>query len=442
MSTIKSSRLARLGQMGKGLIKAGAQIGAEVAESKFTSKIQDQSRRLKAAKEIVESMGELKGALMKVGQMISITDDLFIPKEVTEVFKKLQNQVSFYEYSRIREIYFENFKRYPEDDFVKFSKEPIAAASIGQVHLATNKQGEKLAVKIQYPEIVRAIGNDLKNISAIKKIILLISPDLPNVDHILEELREHLIDECNYEKEKQNMEIFRELYREKFPQVVIPKVYEEFSSDKILTTEFINADNFSDTHQYSQADRDNLGTNLYDCFLYSFFTHNLLHSDPHEGNYLFLDNKIYMLDFGSVKRFEPKFVDFYAIMCHSIMNKNRELFIRSATELGVLTPDAHPEQIDYFYQLACDIYDPFMKEGSYPIENLNPFKMIGKFINEIDIKNYDSAPHKDFLMIDRANIGLFSKLKRWQSHVSWETGRELYQIPREQKALKTHKIKL
>lgn len=424
MAKLKTSRVSRLMRLGKGLAKAG------------TNYILNKNERLKAVLDLIDTMGELKGGLMKIGQMISITEDMVLPPEISKAFKKLQTTSPPMEDEVIDQVFQKNFSKTPEEIFKTFEREPIASASIGQVHLATLPTGEKVAVKIQYPGIAKAIKGDLKNLDPLEKVFRLIFPGKPDIRPMLEEAKKSLIKECDYTVEAKQLEIFKDLYCEEFPHIQIPRVFQDYSNKYVLTTQFLPGDSFEDTLNYTQEQRDFLGTQLFSSFLYSFFTQRRLHTDPQNGNYLFSPEGFTLLDFGSTKLFPKHFVDMYALLCLSVLKESKELFHYVCIELKLLHENDSDEVIQKYYDLIGSIYKPFTKPGTYSVEKFNPFQMILNFVGEILTHKKDpQSPVSEFLLLDRANAGLFTKLTQWGSRIHWQKYYQKYQEPVMKKAL-------
>lgn len=425
--TSKFSRLSKLGL-------AGLKAGSELTMGKIKSLDQDLSR-LRATQELIKTVGEMKGGPMKVAQMLSITEDLVLPPEVTKLLKSLQHDAPPMPEPDLQKMFQKNFGKKPEEIFGEFNPIPFAAASIGQVHLAKLKSGEEVAVKVQYPNIKIAVENDLQSIDHLDYLIGLIYPKKPNVADMISELKRTLVLECDYQNEKREMIFFRELFLQEFSDsIYVPKVYEEFSTNEILVTEFIRADKFENTLRYSQDEKDYLGNLMYESFLYSFFNKQALHTDPQSGNFLFRKKQIIILDFGSTKHFSNDFVDNYAALCASIKLNDKNLLKKILVELNINCIEDTSEEFERSEKLIRAIYEPFLKHGSYPIENLNPFQFIKDYAFNTRIAGRKAAK-EEFLLLDRANVGLFMKLRTWQARVDWEQGRKKYQTPRENKVL-------
>lgn len=431
MSEFKSSKLSRFLSVGTSLTKASAQLAVDMAKNKAQDlldknpEVRDMGLKIKASKEIIQTMGELKGAMMKLGQMISISEDMFLPKEVTELFRDLQKNSPSMPTEEVSKMIFENFKKSPSELFLEFDLKPVAAASIGQVHRARLHTGEVVAVKIQYPKIVNAIKYDFQNLHKIDKLLHLLYPNKPNIDNMIAELKTSLLEECNYLHEMEQLQYFKEQYKDKFPMIVIPAVHPEFCSEQILTMEWVEGDSFEESLHYTDEQKNFLGTSLYESYLYSLFELKRLHTDPQNGNYLFKADKIIMLDFGSTREFDHDFVVDYAGLLMALEEDRLDIYSKIAKKLDMFKQDEEQEMLARHFKLIKDLYEPYTVPGTHPISDLNPFQLFKDFVKDINFKGRKS-PRQEFLMLDRATFGLFAKLKGWRSEINWIEGRNKF----------------
>lgn len=437
MKKFRSSKISRLTGLGKAVTKAGTQLLIDKLES---SQSVENIRKIKATKEIVESMGELKGAVMKLGQMLSITEDLALPEEVVTVFKKLQSNAPTVPYEQMKNEIKKELGQNPEELFKFFEKTPIASASIGQVYKAITKDDKEIVLKVQYPNIEEAIKSDLANLDKLTKLFKIIFPNTPNIKPILEELSQSIIEECNYESEFENILLLKKTFFS-HKNIHFQTPLEEFSTRRIIASEFIQGDHYDQTKAYPQDVKNSLGTSFYEFHLDQLFQSKLMHTDPQNGNYIFNQDQIYILDCGSIKRFDTDFVMAYALLTHSLRKENKNLFIKALVFLGVIQPDDNNELIDQFFNTAKRIYLPYTKEGVYAPDKFNPVQLISGLIDGVRSLKNRPTPHEDFLMLDRSNIGIFTKLRSWQSKIDWQEGIVKYQSPTEEEAIKFFKIK-
>lgn len=427
----KSGKLSRFLSLGTSLTKASAQLALDAAKNKAqyyldkNPEARDLALKIKASKEIIQTMGELKGAMMKLGQMISISEDLILPKEISELFRDLQKNSPSMPEAEVRKMIFDNFKNYPEELFLEFDLKPVAAASIGQVHKAKLKTGEVVAIKIQYPKIVNAIKHDFQNLHKIDRLVTLLYSNKPNIDNMIDELKTSLMQECDYLHEMEEMRFFKEQYKERFPMILIPQVYPEFCTEQILTMEWVEGDSFEESLHYTDEEKNFLGTSLYESFLFSLWELKRLHTDPQNGNYLFRRDKIIMLDFGSTRSFDQDFIVDYAGLLMSMEENRLDIYSLIAKKLDMFKPDEDEDTLARHFEIIKTLYVPYTSEGVHTITELNPFQLFKDFIKDIDFKGRKS-PRQEFLLLDRSTFGLYTKLKGWRSQINWVEGRNKF----------------
>ena len=424
-----SHRLGRFAKLGKSLTKATGHLALERVEKTLKravekkEEVENIKRKALAAKEIIKSMGELKGALMKLGQMLSITEDLFIPPEISKLFTELQKNAPPMKETEIDQVFIESFGQRPDQLFKEFYRKPIAAASIGQVHKAVLNSGEVVAVKVQYPKIVKAIKNDFENLEGIKKLISILFPKVPNIDTYLLELKRSLAEECNYIRERESVDFFREKAREKFPDIIIPKTYSEYSSETILTLEFMEGDDYVTSKTYTQEERDLLGQKIYDFHNYCFYGLRKIHTDPQYGNFLFRKDKVIYLDFGSVKSFDQAFVRLYIDLLQSIEREDLERYREVLLTFGFFEETDNRELFENHLKMVSNLYRPYIRPGKHKIPSVNPLDLVKGFVDNIELKGRKS-PREEFLLLDRSHLGLYTKLRGWQAKIDWLTTKE------------------
>jgi predicted unusual protein kinase regulating ubiquinone biosynthesis (AarF/ABC1/UbiB family) len=429
--SFKSSKLSRFLSVGTSLTKAGATMAIDAAKNKAQTyldknpDIKDMGLKIKASKEIIQTMGELKGAMMKLGQMISISEDLILPKEITDLFRDLQKNSPSMPTAEVQRMILENFKMPADELFKEFDLKPVAAASIGQVHRAKLHSGQDVAVKIQYPKIVNAIKYDFQNLHKIDRLIHLLYANKPNVDNMIAELKTSLLEECNYLHEMEQMQYFKAQYKDIFPMIKIPEVYPEFCSEQIITMEWVEGDSFEESLHYTDEQKNFLGHSLYESYLYSLFELKRLHTDPQNGNYLFKPDQIIMLDFGSTREFDHDFVVDYAGLIMALEYDRPDIYATIAKKLNMFREDEEEALLKKHFELIRDLYRPYAAEGVHAISAINPFHLFKDFLKDINFKGRKS-PRQEFLLLDRSTFGLYAKLKGWKSEINWVAGRNKF----------------
>lgn len=255
------------------------------------------------ASQVVEMLGEMKGAAMKLGQLASFYE-FAAPNEHVQTYQDaltmLQNSAPPMDPAASRKVIEEEFAQPVDELFAEFEEVAIAAASIGQVHKARLHSGEQVAVKVQYPGVDEAVRSDMKNINALTKMALAIAPNI-DPKEIAQEVRDRVFEELDYQREAANQARFYELY-EGHPKIVIPKVYLDHCRTRVITQEFIEGEPFLEAFDRSQEEKDQIGETLFRFFYGSLNRFRIFSADPHPGNYKLLkDGRIAFLDFGLVR---------------------------------------------------------------------------------------------------------------------------------------------
>jgi len=278
-----------------------------VARSEEASEEAMARRQLETAKQIVAALGTMKGAAMKLGQVMSFLDVGLVPEQYREEFQhelaKLRDAAPTVSFKQMRKVIEEDLEESIDEVFSAFREEPIAAASIGQVYRATLEDGREVAVKVQYPGVASAVRADLQNLDLILRLLKRMTPAL-DVHAIAEEIRERIIEELDYELEAQNQRALARIFAG-HPFIVVPNVVGSLTRERVLVSEFVEGVGFEQLKQRPQPERDRIGEIVFRFFLGCLYRHRQFSGDPHPGNFLLLeDGRIAFLDFGLFKRLE------------------------------------------------------------------------------------------------------------------------------------------
>ncbi|HJU91459.1 MAG TPA: AarF/ABC1/UbiB kinase family protein [Pyrinomonadaceae bacterium] len=297
-------RALRMASMGAGV--AGSYLGY-ILQRAFVGKAEGErklkSTHTRAARRMRDEMQSLRGPAMKLGQTLSLQTAI-LPDEILAELASLQMEAPGMHPSLVRVQMKRGLGREPEEIFEKFTPEPFAAASLGQVHEAKTREHERVAVKIQYPGIRQTVENDFKWFRTVTKPGQA-SGYIPK--EIIDEMQKQMLAETDYRLEADNIDFFREKLSP-LSFVEVPRVFREYSSDKVLTMSFVRGRHLEQflAQKPSQKLRDQLGTNLVELFYFQLLKLGAFHADPHWGNYLFNDNAtIGLIDFGCAKKLQP-----------------------------------------------------------------------------------------------------------------------------------------
>lgn len=315
---------------------------------------------------IAATLGELKGAAMKLGQMASISSDL-LPKELAGALTKLQKEAPPMPYEVIAAQIEAELGSPPERLFSRFEERPFAAASIGQVHRARTDDGREVVVKVQYPGVDRSVDSDLAHLKLALKASGLVRGHKENLDALFEEIRARLHEELDYCNEADNVRLFRGFHRGQ-DFVVVPEVVGERSSQRILTLTFEPGDNINDLDQrgYDQAVRDTLGAHLFQVTLSQLFQLRAIHADPNPANFAFRpDGRIVIYDFGCVKKLEPELVSAYAGTLLAAIREDYQGVEAGLLALGARRPEGPAVEPEYYRMWRNTILEPFTRSEPF-----------------------------------------------------------------------------
>ncbi len=362
MKKIKSGFLQRnLALAGLGL-KSGGLIA-----KKWATRQERDAYLVSQMKLLTEDLGLLKGTLMKVGQSLSMYGEHFLPAEANNYLKELQNDSPPLEWKKIKKVLIKEIG-FDFLEKVKINPEPYAAASLGQVHIGTLKEtGEKLAVKIQYPGIDKCIESDLKTIRSFFTVAQIL-PKGPRTDQFFEELDTMLNQETDYIQEADWTEDIYNKLKDK-PHLVVPKVYKEFSSKRILVTSFEEGVKADDplVKNLSQPEKNHLGLEFIKLYWDELFRFKVVQTDPHLGNYRIriepgdTPNKIILLDFGAMRKVSDSFSDSYKALVLAAADQDKEAILKNGLDIEYLFENDPEDLINKYVEMSLLVGEPFVK---------------------------------------------------------------------------------
>ena len=341
----KTSPFGRLFELGSLAARAGASTVASrlsgIGRSAPAREALRTADLVKNAHRLVATLGELKGAAMKVGQMLSL-QDAFLPPEVAVVLRSLQGETPSLPLEMVEDQLAEELGD-PLQIFASFEPEAFAAASIGQVHRAVLRDGRRVAVKIQYPNIERIVEADLGNLyRVLKSVVALVSK--VDFEPIWKELRARLREELDYLHEAERIRRMTELHAG-VPEIVIPRVVEEASTTRILTMTYeegLSPDEAC-SDETSQVLKDKWGIVLFDFLLRGLLENRLLHADPNLANFAFRrDGRVVVYDFGCIKEVPLRLARGYRGMCRTALDGRIDELPELLKKMGVHRLDGRP----------------------------------------------------------------------------------------------------
>lgn len=369
-----------------------------------------------AIAEVVASIGRLKGVSMKIGQIMSYID-VALPAEVRSALSVLQTHAQPMPLERVKQIVTEELDRRADDVLRNLEPTPIAAASIGQVHRSRLSDGVRVAVKVQYPEVERAIESDFKPAVFGKVIASMVYPGA-NVDALLAEARVRLLEECDYRREASVQRRFATIYRDD-PILVVPRVNASYSSRRVLTSAWMDGSSFDSflESEPSQGRRDRVGEALVRFYIGSLFEHGIYNCDPHPGNWLFLQyDRLGMLDYGCTREFTSEFVSKLAMLTLAAHADDRTMLLHALEDLGILAVGQRGD-FDTARGLVRAFYGPMLVDATQPIELGEVMSMRNILDSKRDLMKLNLPG--EFLFLFRIRFGLMSILARLGAQANW-----------------------
>lgn len=362
---------------------AGSQIVAHSIANLFRGEVSrteaDREFYRRQAEVLRDELGQLKGSVMKAGQMLSLYGQYFLPEEAVTVLSQLQDDTPAVHWRVVQPVLERALGRARLAELVVDEK-PLAAASLGQAHRATRKRdGLQLVVKIQYPGVADAIESDIRTLSRLISMTRM-APKGLDLAPIFAELREMLHREVDYSAERSFTESFAAHVADD-PRFVVPKVFTEYSSDQVLTTSYEYGHHVKDplVQGLSLQRRSRLGSAFVELFLSELFDWNMVQTDPHFGNYRIRpgddgQDRIVLLDFGATRTFGRGFVDNYASIVRGAVNRDHEQIVRGACGIGLMSDDFPATTLEAFCLMCELVVEPFVGDteaGRVPAALLN-----------------------------------------------------------------------
>ena len=372
---------------------------------------------LQTAEDVATTLGAMKGVLMKLGQMASYVDD-GLPPEVRRTLGRLQDSVPPMSPELAAGVIEAELGMPPERAFGRWDPEPIAAASIGQVHRAITHDGRAVAVKVQYPGIAETIAADLGNVALLRRMMRIIAPG-QDVDALLAELRERIAEELDYGREAENQQMFADYY-DGHPTIGVPKIVAELSTRRVITSDLAGGARFAELTGWSQQERNLAAETIYRFVFRSLYDARAFNGDPHPGNYLFHGGgRVTFLDFGLVKHFSrDELLPLMQMARYLCVDNDPEAFRRSLEDAGFLQPGA-PLSTESIVDHLAVFYDTIREPGELTITGDYASTVVRRFFDvRSPIAPYVQIP-RSYVILQRINLGVFALLGELTATADW-----------------------
>jgi predicted unusual protein kinase regulating ubiquinone biosynthesis (AarF/ABC1/UbiB family) len=378
--------------------------------------------RTEHAGQLVQALGNLKGPLMKVGQILSTIPEA-LPPEYAQAFQQLQSNAPPMSWSFVRRRMKTELGPDWESRFQNFDHQSSAAASLGQVHKAKGKNGDVLACKLQYPDMQSAIDADLNQL----KIIFGLYERYDNsirTEHIHTELAERLKEELDYELEARHGKLYAYMLRNE-QHVHVPEIIDGLSTKRLLTSTWLEGEKILNFVNSPAGQRNQIAMNMFRAWYVPLYFYGVIHGDPHLGNYTVRpDNSINLLDFGCIRAFRPEFIGGVIDLYNAILTDNRDLAVKAYETWGF--KELSLEQIDTLTIWAKFLYGPVLEDKIRPIGEVSggvygreTAEKVHKKLRELSKDKGGVTVPREFVFMDRAALGLGSVFLHLRAEINW-----------------------
>jgi predicted unusual protein kinase regulating ubiquinone biosynthesis (AarF/ABC1/UbiB family) len=418
MKTIDSIPTTKIKRAGK-LVTTGARVGVNYIKYYGEKLVKTESQAKQNlnknnAEDIYSGLKQLKGSALKVAQMLSMEKSL-LPQAYVDKFSLAQFSVPPLSPPLVIKTFKKYFGNHPNQIFDKFDSNSVNAASIGQVHKA-ELRGKKLAVKIQYPGVADSIKSDLSLVKPIA--IKMFNIKGKDSDKYFQEVEDKLVEETNYDLEiSQSKEIAKSCAH--IPNLLFPEYYEDYSSDRIITMDFMKGEHLSvfTKHNNDKKKSNQLGQALWDFYMFQIHILKKVHADPHPGNFLINeDAQLIALDFGCMKSIPNNFYMPYFELSNVKIINNPVIFKEKLYELEILTPNDTKEELGFFTEMFHELLSVFtlpFHDEIFDFSNPEFFNKIGKlserYGKSTELRKFNAnRGSKHFIYINRTFFGLYS----------------------------------
>lgn len=421
-SEVPSSRVGRLfhygalaTSLGFGALSEGIKRGIEQDKSSSRSVFLSTAN----LDRIVKKLSAMRGAALKIGQLISFQDEKVLPPEIREVMTRVQNSANYMPRGQLERVMSKEIgKNWRNKYFSTFEDYPIAAASIGQVHRGVLLDGyDEVAIKVQYPGVAQSIDSDLNNLM----LLLTASRFLPEglfLDKTIDNARLELKWECDYLREAQSMETFRELLKDD-EAFVVPKVYHNLSTERMLTMQFMKGKPIV-SEEWDQETKDWIATNIMRLCLLEIGKFKIMQTDPNWANFLYnpVTKKIELLDFGATRGYNDKFLDNYLGVLRAAVRRDRKACEQYSLKLGYLTGLESKAMLDAHIDSILVLGEPFCKtdKGAFDFNNQTITDRVRTNIG-VMLKERLTPPPEETYGLHRKLSGAFLLCARLQAKV-------------------------
>ena len=413
------SRFGRVARMAGGVAAGMIGEGAKQLAKGNRPKVSDLVLTPNNAKRVAKQLAAMRGAAMKVGQLLSMESAEFLPPELADILAQLRDKAFTMPRSQLEQALVNAYGDKWSEKFKDFDYIPLAAASIGQVHRATTIDNKNIVLKIQYPGIAESIDSDVDNIATLLRVSRLL-PAQVEITDLLNDAKEQLHEEADYELELQHLASFSKLL-ENDSRFIVPAAYPELSCKTILAMDYVEGASVEKIDGIRPSEVDQIMANLFDLMLHELFDLRAMQTDPNFANYLYQTDtgKIVLLDFGATRSFTKKFSTDYKRLIRGVLEEDEEKLLDAADRIGYVAKKASSDYQKFLINIFNIALESFKENSVYDFEDAKLSERLAALTEEAyEFKEFWQTPPTNVIYLHRKLGGMFLLATRLGAQVN------------------------
>ena len=416
--TSRVGRFARVARMASGVAGGMLAEGTRQLRAGKRPKARDMLMTPANARRVADQLATMRGAAMKVGQILSMDTGEFLPRELADILARLRSEARYMPPQQLQKVMTEAYGEGWESLFYGFENKPLAAASIGQVHKTLSPDGRKIVLKVQYPGVAASIDSDVDNIATLLRMSGLLPAEL-DIKPLLDDAKRQLKDEADYHKEADFLQAFGDMLRDD-ERFRVPEVLPDLTRTTVLAMTYVSGDPIESIVKLPQEERDRVMSALVELMFMELFELRMVQTDPNFANYQYRrqSGEIVLLDFGATRRFKAGFVNNYRKLVKAAMKEDHDRLVAAAERLGYAMGDADSEYRALVLELFLLALEPLREEGPYDFGRSTMAARMSELAEEVtDYRDFWQAPPTDAVYFHRKLGGMFMLASRLKSRV-------------------------
>lgn len=417
--TSRAGRFARVARMAGGVAGGMLAEGTRQLRAGKRPKARDMLLTPANARRVADQLATMRGAAMKVGQILSMDSGDFLPRELADILARLRSDARYMPPGQLDQVMTDAYGADWEDQLYGFQHKPLAAASIGQVHRALSPDGREIVLKVQYPGVAGSIDADIDNIASLLKISGLLPAEL-NIQPLLEDAKAQLQDEADYNKEAEFLAAFGGLLAED-DRFVVPEVLPELTRKTVLAMTYVSGHPIESIADLPQEERDHVMTALVELMFRELFELRMVQTDPNFANYQYnpTSGKIILLDFGATRRFKASFVNGYRSLVKAAIAGNSKRLVAAAERVGYAMGDEDSEYRELVLELFLMALEPLQLDEPYDFAASDMSGRMSARAEEVTaFSDFWQAPPTEAVYFHRKLGGMFLLASRLKARVN------------------------